>query len=61
VGLDVPAWLRRLEAEVRRAQAASASLAASAESFFRVPRRPVSYEEVHRQLREWERPALPGS
>jgi hypothetical protein len=59
VGLDVPAWLRRLEAEVRRVQASRTSMAALAESFFRVPRHPVSHDDVLRQLREWERPALP--
>ena len=59
VGLDVPAWLRRLEAEVRRVQASRSSMAALAENFFRVPRREVSHADVQRQLREWERPALP--
>jgi hypothetical protein len=59
VGLDVPAWLRRLELEVQRAQAARTTIAALAEGFFRVPRRTLSYEELQRQLREWERPALP--
>lgn len=60
VGLDVPAWLRRLESEVRRVQASRTSMAALAENFFRVPRREVSHEEVQRQLREWERPGLPS-
>ncbi len=59
VGLDVPAWLRRLEMEVQRVQAARTTIAALAEGFFRIPRRPLSYEELQRQLREWERPALP--
>jgi hypothetical protein len=59
VGLDVPAWLRRLEAEVHRVQAHRSDVARLAENFFRVGRRPVSHEEVQRQLREWERPALP--
>jgi hypothetical protein len=31
-----------------------------AENFFRVPRRPLSYDEVDRQLREFDKPALPG-
>jgi hypothetical protein len=60
VGLDVPAWLRRLESEVRRVQASRTSMAALAENFFRVPRREVSHDEVQRQLREWERPGLPS-
>ena len=59
VGLDVPAWLRRLEAEVGRVQATQNSLAGLAEGAFRVPRRPVAHEDLLRQLREWDRPALP--
>jgi hypothetical protein len=60
VGLDVPAWLRRLEAEVHRAQAYRSDMAKLAENFFRVQRLPVSHEEVQHQLREWQRPALPS-
>jgi hypothetical protein len=60
VGLDVPAWLRRLEAEVHRVQANTSETAKAAENFFRVHRQAVSFEEVQRQLREWERPALPS-
>jgi hypothetical protein len=59
VGLDVPGWLRRMELEVQRVQATHTRLAALAENYFRVPRRPLNYEEVERQLRDWERPALP--
>ena len=39
---------------------AATSVAALAENFFRVPRRAVSHDDVQRQLREWERPALPS-
>ncbi len=60
VGLDVPAWLRRLEMEVHRVQAVRSDVAKLAEGFFRVQRLPVSHDEVQRQLREWERPALPS-
>ena len=60
VGLDVPAWLRRLETEVHRVQANRTTVAVLAENFFRIPRRAVSHEDVQRQLREWERPALPS-
>jgi hypothetical protein len=60
VGLDVPAWLRRLEAEVHRMQATQTTVAALAENFFRIPRRGISYEEVHQQLGDWERPRLPS-
>jgi hypothetical protein len=60
VGLDVPAWLRRLETEVHRVQANRTTVAVLAENFFRIPRRGVTHEDVQQQLREWERPALPG-
>lgn len=60
VGLDVPAWLRRLEAEVHRVQANRSENTRLAENFFRVQRLSVSHDEVQRQLREWERPALPS-
>ena len=59
VGLDVPFWLRRLEMEVHRVQATHTTIAVLAEHFFRVPRRPLAYDELQQQLREWERPALP--
>ncbi|MFO0880759.1 MAG: hypothetical protein U0840_25790 [Gemmataceae bacterium] len=60
VGLDVPAWIRRLESEVHKVQANRADTARLSENFFRVQRLSVSHEEVQRQLREWERPALPS-
>jgi hypothetical protein len=60
VGLDLPYWLRRLQMEVHRARAAHSATAVLAENFFRVPRRPLSYDEVDRQLREFDKPALPG-
>ncbi len=59
VGLDVPAWLRRLEAEAHRVHATQTTVATLAEGFFRVPRHVLTHEEVQRQLREWDRPALP--
>ncbi len=59
VGLDVPAWLRRLETELHKVQAQKAAVAVLAESFFRVARRQLTLEEVQAQLREWDRPALP--
>ena len=60
VGLDVPYWLRRLEMEVHRARASHSATAVLAENFFRVPRRSLEYDEVDRQLREFDKPALPG-
>jgi hypothetical protein len=58
VGLDVPFWLRRLELEVRRVEATRTTIAVLAENFFRVPRRPLSLDEVQRQLADWDRPRL---
>lgn len=60
VGLDVPYWLRRMEMEVNRVQAAQTTVALLAEHFFRIPRRPLSHDDLLRQLREWDRPLLEG-
>ena len=60
VGLDVPAWLRSLEAEVHRVHATRSTLAVLAEALYRVPRRALSLDELKRQLEEWDRrPLLP--
>jgi hypothetical protein len=56
VGLDVPPWLRQLEAEVQRVRAAHTSLAELAEGLFQMPERLLSFEELQQQLQEWERP-----
>jgi hypothetical protein len=56
VGLDVPHWLRRLEAEVQRVRATHTPVATLAEGLFRVPQRLLSYEDLQRQLQEWETP-----
>jgi hypothetical protein len=56
VGLDVPFWLRRLEAEAQRVRAAQAPLATLAESVFRIPQRLVEYEDLQQQIQEWETP-----
>jgi hypothetical protein len=58
VGLDVPYWLRRLELEVHRVEATHTTIAVLAENFFRVPRRPLTLDELHRQLTDWDRPKL---
>lgn len=58
VGLDVPYWLRRMEMEVHRVQAAQTTVALLAEHFFRIPRRPLDYDDLQRQLRDWDRPLL---
>jgi hypothetical protein len=56
VGLDVPPWLRQLEAEVQRVRAAHTSLAELAEGLFQMPERLLSFEEMQQQLQEWEKP-----
>jgi hypothetical protein len=56
VGLDVPAWLRRLEAEVQRARAVRGALGVLAESLLQVPERSLSWEELQQQLQTWEEP-----
>jgi hypothetical protein len=55
VGLDVPAWLRSMEAEVRHVLTTRSTLAVLAEGFYRVARRPFSLDDFKRQLEEWER------
>ena len=35
------------------------AVAVLAEDFFRVPRRPLSWDELQRQLGDWDRPSLP--
>jgi hypothetical protein len=56
VGLDVPHWLRQLEGEVRRVRAANAAIAVQAVQFFRLPHMPVAYDDLERQLQEWDKP-----
>jgi hypothetical protein len=51
VGLDVPAWLRRLALEVQRVRA---TRAVPADNLFQMPQRPLSFAEVQQQLAEWE-------
>jgi hypothetical protein len=55
-GLDVPHWLRRLEAEVQRVRTTHSAVAVLAEGLFQTPQRAMPYEEVQRQLQEFERP-----
>jgi hypothetical protein len=56
VGLDVPQWLRRLEAEVQRVWATQSAVAVLAEELFRIPPRFIGHEDVQQQLHEWEEP-----
>ena len=54
VGLDVPHWLRRLEAEVHRVRATQSTLAVLAENLFQMPERRLSAEEIQQQLADWD-------
>src|SRR4029453_5775504 len=56
VGLDVPAWLRRLEAGGGGVRAQKPALAALVEDRFRVPRATLTPEDVLAELQEWEGP-----
>jgi hypothetical protein len=55
-GFDVPPWLRRLEAELRRVQLRRTAIANLAENLLQVPRVVVPLEEVRQQLQDWPRP-----
>jgi hypothetical protein len=50
VGLDVPHWLRRLEGELNRVQAARTAVANLAENLFQIPRVLVPLDELRRQF-----------
>jgi hypothetical protein len=56
VGLDVPAWLQALEAEVHRLQAKRSGTNVQEELHPRVPRRLLSYDELDEQIQEWQKP-----
>jgi hypothetical protein len=56
VGLDVPQWLRQLEGEVRRVRATQAAIAVLAVNFFQLPNQPVAYDDLQRQIQNWEKP-----
>jgi hypothetical protein len=55
VGLDLPVWLRRLEAEVNRVRLARTPVATLTHELFDLPRRRLSKAEIERQLEEWEK------
>jgi len=56
VGLDVPGWLRRMEAEVQRVRTTQSAVAVLAEGLFQTPQRAVPYDEVQRQVQDLEKP-----
>ncbi len=54
VGLDVPPWLARLEAELHRVRDAQSALGALIESQPPVPALAVPFTELADQLRGWQ-------
>lgn len=59
-GQDVPVWLRRLEEEIQRVRASRSAIAELIEEHFRVPKQPLAFEDLQRQLEDWNKP-LKGS
>jgi hypothetical protein len=56
VGLDVPAWLRRLEEELRRFRTGMEEVDGDGDELL-LPHAPsLDFSELKRQLNEWERP-----
>ena len=58
VGLDVPHWLRRLEAEVERIRSRATHAGTLPEDTLRVPRAVLTIDELRRQLESWDTPLL---
>jgi hypothetical protein len=58
VGLDVPHWLRRLEAEVERVRSRATHAGTLPEDTLRVPRAILTVDELRRQLESWDTPLL---
>ncbi len=57
VGLDVPAWLRRVEDELRKVKAASADGDAEPAEAYPFPEAvPLDFDQLKRQLAEWDKP-----
>lgn len=58
VGLDIPEWLRRLEAEVQQVGAAKSAVVELVEDHFRPPKVTLSFADLQQQLEEWEKPII---
>jgi hypothetical protein len=52
-GLDVPPWLRRLQAELHRVEVQRTAGSNLAENLLQVPRRPMPIEDFRAQLEDW--------
>jgi len=57
VGFDLPQWLRRMEMEVYRVRSSRTAIAGLAEEFQKLPRVPLAFEDLQRQLQDWNKPA----
>jgi hypothetical protein len=55
VGLDVPAWLVRLQNELERVRTSQSDLGNLAETMFHVPKVAVPFESLLAQLSDWEK------
>ena len=51
VGLDVPAWIERLQNELDQARTAKTALANLAENLFQVPKRPIAFHDLADQVK----------
>src|SRR5262249_14596660 len=55
VGLDLPAWLVRLQNELERVRTTQSDLGNLAETMFHVPKVPAPFEALLLQLSDWEK------
>jgi hypothetical protein len=55
VGLDLPAWLVRLQNELERVRTSQSDLGSLAETVFHVPKVPAPFESLVGQLSDWEK------
>lgn len=55
VGLDIPAWLLRLQTELERVRTSQSDLSHLAETMFHVPNTPLAFTPLVEQLRDWEK------
>ena len=56
VGLDVPAWLRRLEGELHRVIMRRMAISHLSENLIQIPRLIVPLENLREQLQDWPKP-----
>jgi hypothetical protein len=54
VGLDVPAWIGRLQSELERVRTSQSDLSHLAETRFQVPKIGVAFAVLVEQMGDWE-------